>query len=270
MPRNTQKLSNLLEQINKQKLEIEKYKQLINSINGLIAINGIKLNEDDYIDLLSDLPRDRKASTYNLSTDELAQALTARLDKEGLKLFITRNGQEQQEAINKAVFKEPTPTTPETTKSRQLDSIKKQAQSHVDELKEAIDEQAEAGEQYPKPSKAKIPTNINEVIEQEKQRQAEAPKTEEKPKVNIEDLPIEAKAIIASNKARMRAAEREKDHGADGDREYNRLTQKEKIEKGELPAGGNCPHCGEKLEAPITRGYHAECWEAKQQRETEK
>src|SRR3954464_4951521 len=103
MPRNTKKLSELETQLNKKDLEIAKYKQLISSIQGLITINGLKPTEDDYIDLLSDLPRDRKASTYNLTTDELAQALTARLKKDGLRLFITKEKDKAQEAINKAV-----------------------------------------------------------------------------------------------------------------------------------------------------------------------
>ena len=59
------------------------------------------------------------------------------------------------------------------------------------------------------------------------------------------ELPAEAQAIIASNNARARAAEREKWHGEEGDREYKRLAEKEAIEKGEIPVDGNCPHCSQ-------------------------
>jgi hypothetical protein len=103
MPRNTRKLNELEAIINAQKLEIAKYKQLISNINGLI-----KINNPEHVDLLagniySDIDKDRKAETYKLSTDELAEALTSRLNKDGLRLFITREKDPAQEFINKHV-----------------------------------------------------------------------------------------------------------------------------------------------------------------------
>src|SRR4051794_335123 len=186
MPRNTRKLSELETQLNKKDLEIAKYKQLVSSIQGLITINGIKLNEDDYIDLLSDLPRDRKAETYKLSTDELAQALTARLKKDGLKLFITREKDDKaQETINKAVnktFQKKTDIKGDWEEEKLTERGEKpqpqprtETKTHVDELKEHLET---SEDEYPKPSKikkkGKIPTNISDILEQERANATEA------------------------------------------------------------------------------------------------
>lgn len=228
MPRNTQKLTQLLEIINRQKLELERYKQLVANIKGLIQINGQPSEAE----------------------------ILAGVGPEQIKEAINRKVYETFKPKPKEETEEPTPTK-QASSSRNLEGFKK---THVDELKEELSEQAGEGEEYPKPSKIKqkrkIPTDLKEAEEQERQRQAEEAN---KPKINISELPPEARAIIESNKARARAAEREKHHGKEGDEQYNRLLKKEAIEKGEAPAGGDCPHCGEALEAPIIRGYHDIC-----------
>jgi hypothetical protein len=53
MPRDIKKLKELERIISRKDLEIAKYKQLLNSIQALITINGLKLHEEYYADLLA-------------------------------------------------------------------------------------------------------------------------------------------------------------------------------------------------------------------------
>jgi hypothetical protein len=247
MPRNTQKLKELQEIINSQKLEIAGYKQLISSIDGLIRINAKKP-----IILLDEYERG----------NEQQEAINRTIKKTFQKKTDIKGDWEEEKLTERGEIPQPIPQPEQGAASRNLQQIKR---SHVDELKEELGKQAGEGEEYPKPSKIKkarekIPTNINEVIEQEKARKEAEERGEKPKKVSIDDLPPEARALYESNKARARAAEREKNHGEEGDREYNRLQEKEAIEKGEKPIEGkDCPHCGEVLEAPIIRGYHDIC-----------
>jgi len=207
MPRNIKKVNDLQETINKKDFEIAKYKQLISSIQGLITINGLKLNEDDYINLLSDLPRDRKAETYKLSTDELAEVLSNRLQKNGYKLVIIK---EKDKEINGAL----------TT-----DLNNKEIQREIKEVSK------------------------NNNFTEQKKKEAE-----------VADAKV--KELLSFKKSE------DKHEGKDGDEQYERLLEKE----GQAPRKleGTCPTCGEQLEAPIFRGYHKECYEAKEAREAEK
>lgn len=251
MPRNTRKLSELLEVINSQKIEIERYKQLIANIQGLISINAGKYSieyKNNQIDLL--------AGTERKPTERTDKRKVVYYEDKKVKPDFRKEQEELERQERKKIAEE---------------SEKRQTKSHVDELKEELGKQAEAGEEYPKPSKIKekrkIPTNINEVLEMERENATQATATEsQKKKVNINDLPVEARALIEANKARAKAAEREKHHGKEGDEHYKRLTEKEMKERGEIPIGGNCPHCSEVLEAPVIRGYHKECYEARQAR----
>jgi hypothetical protein len=93
MPRDIKKLTELQQLINKKDLEIAKYKQLVKNIQAIITINGVKPSEDDYIDLLAgeSIGQDRKAATYQLSTEELGEAFTSRLKKEGKRVLTNGN-----------------------------------------------------------------------------------------------------------------------------------------------------------------------------------
>jgi hypothetical protein len=140
----------------------------------------------------------------------------------------------------------------------------------VDELKEELAKQTD---EYPKPSKIKrkrTKTARNDILDQEREKATASTATADQGlsmEERIAKLPPEAQLLVRENMARAKAAERDnKMHGEEGDREYQRLLKKEQQEKGEIPATGDCPHCGEKLEAPIIRGHHDICWEAKEKR----
>jgi len=317
MPRDIKKLKELEQIINKKDLELAKYKQLVNSIQGLITINGIKLNEDDYKDLFyNDIGRDRKASTYNLSDDELAEALGSRLNKKGYRLLITnieskpqRKDKEERENMKGDWEEEKLTQRGEKPKPQPKKCINCQEVGNWEgrsfcpkcEVKEGIketkpdwvDENDEADKDLKEKLKTPPKTHVDELRELQKKgktKPSEMKRVRKQPHAleelreeatkatatenqnltmeeRIAKLPPEAQAVIRANQAREKAAESKKHHGQEGDREYRRLMEKEAKERGEIPTDGTCPNCSEKLEAPIVRGYHQECWEAKQKKE---
>jgi|SRR5438045_2360099 len=78
MPRDIKKLKELEQIINKKDLELAKYKQLVSSIQGLITINGIKVDEDNFKELLAET----KVKSKTL------EDYGRELDKDGYRLLI--------------------------------------------------------------------------------------------------------------------------------------------------------------------------------------
>lgn len=300
MPRDIKKLKELQEIINKKDLEIAKYKQLVKNIQALITINGVKLHEDDYIDLLGGETIGDKLYKKHQQDEEKRQP-KERTDKRKVVYY-------EDKPVIKPDFKDNVDyddemPSKEEIREKAAESEKKKPElkkcincqevgnwegrsfcpkcenkdytdenddeitpkSHVDELKELQKKGTTKPSEIKKVVK-KQPHALDELREKATEPTATANQNltlEER----IAKLPPEAQAQIRANQARAKAAEKSKSHGEEGDKEYARLLKKEKQERGEIPIGGTCPHCKEILEAPITRGYHTECWEAKQRKE---
>lgn len=265
MPRDIKKLKELERIIARKDLELAKYKQLLSSIQALITINEVKLPEENYADLLAG----EEIRQAKERTDKKKTIYYEDKPKPEPKLKKCINCQQEGEwdgrsfcpkcEVKEAISK---------NKPDYLDDYEPEEQpapkTHVDEIKELQKQGKLKPSEMVKQKRRGRSEALNELSEQ-----ATKPTATEQQKLSLEEriakLPPEAQAQYRANEARAKAAEREEKKpmiGEEGDREYKRLQEKEAKERGEIPTEGNCPHCGDKLEAPIVRGHHQECWES--------